>query len=289
MIAVALVTGAGGQVGRALVATAPPHWQVVAASRSEIDISDQRAVARALDEVRPTLVINCAAFTKVDLAEADPESADRVNAQGAEAVARATRALKGRLIHLSTDMVFDGSRGAPYGPSDPPAPISVYGQSKLRGERLVLSAAPEALILRTAWVYDLVGRNFVRAITARLEERDEVGVVTDQIGTPTWAASLACAIWRAADLPTLAGIHHWTDAGVASWYDFAVAIREELLSLGRLSRAGRVVPIPTAGFPLPARRPPCAVLDKSATWAVLGTPPHWREQLRTMLAGTDAA
>ena len=283
MSAVALVTGAGGQVGRAVAASVPAGWSVRALAHAELDITDESAVARAVREIRPALVVHGAAYTSVDKAEAGCELAERVNAHGAGAVARQAHAAGARMIHLSTEMVFDGARGAPYATDDAPSPISAYGRSKANGERLVREGAPRALVLRTAWVYDSSGRNFVRAILARLRERDEVGVVADQIGTPTWAAGLAAAIWRAAALPDLSGVHHWTDAGIASWYDFAVAIREEALAAGVLERAGRVIPIRSEDYPLAAPRPACVVLDKSRSWPVLGTPPHWREQLRTML------
>jgi dTDP-4-dehydrorhamnose reductase len=286
---VVLVTGAAGQVGRALVATAPPEWSVVALDRATLDIADEAAVAHAVASRSPALVINCAAYTSVDGAEQEAERAELVNATGAGALARAASTAKARFIHLSTDFVFDGARGSPYPPDAEPAPISAYGRSKLHGEALVRRAAPPALILRTAWVYAWEGRNFVRSILSLLKSRSEIGVVADQVGTPTWATGLAHAIWKASTMPSLAGTYHWTDAGVASWYDFAVAIREEALALGILETAARVLPITTAEYPLPARRPPYAVLDKSATWALLGTPPHWREQLRLMLRGAHAA
>jgi dTDP-4-dehydrorhamnose reductase len=179
--------------------------------------------------------------------------------------------------------VFDGNSSRPYRPNDQVGPISVYGRSKLQGEDAVAAADPDALIVRTAWVYAAQGTNFVNTMLRLMRERDRLGIVADQIGTPTYAASLARALWTLAQAGAT-GIHHYTDAGVASWYDFAVAIEEEARDLGLLAQAVQVEPIATADYPTPARRPAYSVLDKSATWAALGGPaPHWRNNLRFML------
>jgi len=181
--------------------------------------------------------------------------------------------------------VFDGASGRPYAPDDRPAPLGVYGRTKLAGERAALGLADRAVVVRTAWVYSRHGQNFVRRMLGLMRERDEVRVVSDQVGTPTWAHSLADAIWTAVARPALHGVLHWTDAGVASWYDFAVAIQEEAVALGLLDRAVPVRPITSAEYPTPARRPAHSVLAKEASWAALGrTPPHWRVNLRHMLA-----
>jgi dTDP-4-dehydrorhamnose reductase len=281
----ALVTGAGGQLGRALVAAAPAAWQVVPCRRAELDVSDADAVGDAFRRERPALVINAAAFTGVDQAETTPDPAWAVNARGAGRVARAAALVGARLIHLSTDFVFDGAQGHPYLPQDHPNPLGVYGRTKLEGEREVERELDgRALVLRTAWLYAAEGRNFVHTMLRAMRERDVVGVVADPTGSPTWARSLAAAIWRLAERPELRGVHHWTDAGTASWYDFAVAIQEEALVLGLLDRAVPVLPLRTGEFPAAARRPPFSVLDKTATWSALGgPPPHWRVNLRRML------
>jgi dTDP-4-dehydrorhamnose reductase len=262
---------------------------MIGAQPPEFDVTDDAKVRQVMTATRPALVVNCAAYTAVDRAESEPELVRRVNADGAGRVARTAQAVGSRVIHLSTDYVFDGLAGRPYQPDEVPAPLSVYGRTKLEGERQVLAAGDTSLVIRTAWVYAAEGKNFVLTILRLLAERREVRVVDDQVGTPTWATGLARAIWRAADLPDLHGVHHWTDAGVASWYDFAVAIREEALALAFFRRAGTVVPIPSSAYPTAARRPPFSVLEKRGTWAVLGLPPHWREQLRTMLAEYHAA
>jgi len=279
----ALVTGAGGQLGRALQATAPAGVDLTALDRAALDIGDAPAVAARVHAIAPDLVINAAAYTAVDKAESDGAAARRINAEAPGHLATAAAAIGARFIHVSTDFVFDGTSGAPYRPDHPTAPLGVYGATKLAGEQAVQAAHPTALIVRTAWVYGDTGHNFVRTMLRLMAERDEVRVVADQIGTPTYATGLARALW-ALDAAGAAGIHHWTDSGAASWYDFAVAIQEEALGLGLLARAVPVVPIATSAYPTPARRPSYSVLDKSAAVALVGGPaPHWRVHLREML------
>jgi dTDP-4-dehydrorhamnose reductase len=281
----ALIAGAAGQLGRALVAAAPATWEVVACGRAELDVGDETAVARVLRQARPALVLNAAGFTAVDRAESEPDPAWAANARGPGYLARTARDVGARLIHVSTDFVFDGAQGRPYLPLDSPNPLGVYGRTKLEGEREIERALEgRALVVRTAWLYGAEGRNFVHTMLRAMREKDEVGVVADQTGTPTWVRSLAAALWALAERPAVRGIHHYTDAGTASWYDFAVAIQEEALRLGLLDRATPVRPLRTGEFPAAARRPPFSVLYKTATWAVLGAPAaHWRANLRRML------
>lgn len=280
-----LITGAGGQLGQELLLTAPAGVATEARTHLELDICQQAAVERTLAELAPDLVIHTAAFTAVDQAESEPERAFAINAEGARNLARAATSETTRLIHISTDFIFDGNRGRPYTSQDPPRPLGVYGASKLEGERNVLETTDgRALVLRTAWVYSRFGDNFVKTILRLLEERDALEVVADQVGTPTWARGLAEAVWRAAELPDLGGVHHWTDAGVASWYDFAVAIQEEAAALDLTHDRCEVLPVSSSDRPSKAPRPAFSVLDKTATWQALGvTPPHWRRQLRAMM------
>lgn len=287
----ALVTGASGQVGRALRAAAPGGWRVVGCDRAALDITHPESVSAALGRERPALVINAAAYTAVDAAEREAERAEAVNSLGAAHLAEEARRVGARLIHLSTDFVFDGAQGRPYEPGDRTGPLCVYGRTKLAGEREVARiSAGEALVLRTAWVYAAEGRNFVLTMLRLMRERPSLGVVSDQIGTPTWARSVAEAVWAAAARPELRGVLHWTDAGVASWYDFAVAIQEEALAAGLLLRPVPIRPLRTEEYPAPARRPPFSVLDKSASYRLLGLAPiHWRENLRAMLREVAAA
>jgi len=282
----ALLTGAAGQLGRCLRATAPPGCEIVARDRAALDVGDPAAVERHIAATAPDLVLNAAAYTAVDRAESEPERAFAINAAAVECLARASRRAGARLLHVSTDFVFDGARGRPYRPDDPVSPLGVYGRSKLEGERLALAAAPGGCaIVRTAWLYSRHGSNFVTRMLELMAERDSLRVVDDQIGSPTSASGLARALWRLAERRELTGLFHWTDAGVASRYDFAVAIRDEALALGLLRRALPVTPVPASEFPTPAPRPAFGVLDKSSTWRALDLAPrHWRSALAEMLA-----
>lgn len=281
-----LVTGAGGQVGCSLTAAAPRDLEILAAAHSDLDIGDAGQVERCLAAFKPQLIVNAAAYTAVDKAERDEHAAVRVNAEGARNLARAAFDRGDtRLIHISTDFVFDGYASSPYLPSDAAAPLGVYGSTKLAGEQAVLGILGDrAIVVRTAWVYAAQGRNFFRTMLRLMNERGDVDVVADQIGTPTSALSLAEVIWRFGQRPDLCGIFHWTDAGVASWYDFAVAIAEEAGSRGLLNRSIAVNPIATRDYPTPAKRPAYSVLDKSSTLLALGvTPVHWRSRLRSVV------
>jgi dTDP-4-dehydrorhamnose reductase len=278
-----LVTGAGGQLANALVATAPPDVEATALPIDALDIADPASVTRAFERIHPAVVVNAAAYTAVDLAEKEPDEADRVNHRAVAILAAACRAHRARLVHVSTDYVFDGASGQPYRPLDATNPLSVYGRTKRDGELAAL-AAPDALVVRTAWLYGAMGRNFVHTMIRLMRERDEVRVVADQFGTPTAVEGLARAIWALA-AQGASGIHHWTDAGVASWYDFAVAIRDDGAAAGLGTGRARVVPIPTSEYPTPARRPARSVLSKDETYAALGTAgTPWRDALRRVLA-----
>jgi dTDP-4-dehydrorhamnose reductase len=279
-----IVTGAAGQLGHELLKSVPDGLECVPLSRECLDISDSLAVASLFETEAPQLVINAAAYTAVDRAEDEPEQAHRINSLGAENLAKACAKHDARLFHVSTDFVFGGSASTPYKPGDPTAPIGEYGRSKLAGENAVLGSLPSAMILRTAWVYSCHGANFVKTMLRLMSEREELSVVADQVGTPTWARGLAQALWSATDKPELQGVFHWTDAGVCSWYDFAVAIAEEAFELGLLPRIPRVHPIPGSAYPTPAARPSFSVLDKDSTWQALELEGlHWRVQLRSML------
>lgn len=276
----ALIVGSKGQLGRALVASAPAGMEILAYASDTLDITDEAAVNAAVQVARPDYIFNAAAYTAVDKAESDEARALAVNATGVDVLAKAARGVDATLAHVSTDFVFDGLSGVPYRPDAPTSPLGAYGRTKLAGETL----AGDALIVRTAWVYAPQGNNFVRTMLRLMAERPEVKVVADQIGTPTYAPGLAAALWTLAT-NGVTGIHHYTDAGAASWYDFAVAIQEEALAIGLLPKAVPVIPIGTTDFPTPARRPHYSVLDKTSTFAALGGPaPHWRANLRIMLS-----
>jgi dTDP-4-dehydrorhamnose reductase len=279
-----LVLGGGGQIARAVAATAPNQHEVVVKTRTQLDIADAQSLARVLQDTRAEWIINGAAYTAVDLAEEHPGQATAVNDTAVGLLARAAAHAGCRLLHLSTDFVFDGESCRAYRASDPTNPLSVYGASKVGGERQVLLAHNAGIVMRTAWVYAAQGRNFVLTMLRLMRERPEIRVVQDQIGSPTWAGSAAAAIWGLIETAAPGGIYHWTDLGVASWYDFAVAIQEEALSRGLLSKPIPIVPIRTAEYPTRARRPAFSVLDTESTRSITGlSGRHWRENLRRML------
>lgn len=280
-----MITGARGQLGRELTRTIPRGYQLHAASHQDLDIGDRDAVTEWIKTYRPELVVNAAGYTAVDRAESDRDTAFRVNCFAPGYLAESLAQFGGRLIHVSTDYVFDGNQGRPYKPDDPPRPLSVYGESKLGGERRILEIlGRDALVMRTSWLYSASGKNFVRTMLRLMREHEEIRVVSDQIGTPTWARGLAQAIWAAAKRPELSGVCHWTDAGVASWYDFAVATQEEAVARRLLARAITIVPIRTEDYPVAAMRPPYSVLDKHDTWKSLGyVSLHWHIALRKLV------
>lgn len=278
-----LILGAEGQVGRALIATATTRIDTIALSRAGCDVGDRTSILRAIDEAAPDLVFNAAAYTAVDMAETDASHARQINEAAVGWIAEATTRRGARLVHVSTDFVFDGTASKPYATDALTGPLNIYGHTKLGGETAALAASDDNLVVRTSWVYAATGRNFVLTMLRLMAERDEVRVVSDQVGSPTYALALAEALW---DLIAVGacGVQHVTDAGVASWYDFAVAIAEEGVSAGVLKKMPRVVPIFTDDYPTSALRPAFSVLDKRGTVALIGRPlPHWRESLRRMI------
>ena len=279
-----LITGAAGQLGRALLKTASRDAEIQA-SDTELDIRDPAALQKRLRNFRPAVVVNAAAYTAVDQAESEREQAFAVNADGVENLARAAHDCGARLIHISTDFVFDGNKSSPYLPTDPMRPLNVYGASKAEGEKRLRALAYKTdVIARTGWLYAAEGHNFVNTLLKLMREKDSLNVIADQVGTPTWAGGFAEVIWKTVHTPEIAGTHHWSDAGVASWYDFAVAIQEEALAIGLVSHAIPIRPIATSEYPLPAKRPAYSVLDKRSMMAATGiAPAHWRVNLRRML------
>ncbi len=290
-----LVLG-GGQVAGAVAATAAAAGgeaasklgghDVVTRARAALDIVDAAAVTRAFEEIRPDWVVNAAAYTAVDLAEDQSTQAFAVNDIAVAGMMRAAAHVGCRLLHLSTDFVFDGTSSRAYLPDDTPHPLSVYGSSKLGGERHVAGpgAAAHGIVLRTSWVYASIGKNFVLTMLRLMREKPQLSVVCDQIGSPTWAISIGRAIWGLIDAHAAPGIYHWTDLGVASWYDFAVAIQEEALARGLLQKAIPIAPISSSQYPARATRPAFSLLDTTATRAAIHAPAdHWRHNLRMML------
>jgi dTDP-4-dehydrorhamnose reductase len=284
-----LITGAAGQLGRALAAAAPPGEVVRAVSRAELDVADEAAVRALFAEFSPELVINAAAYNAVDDAERDRASAVRANTTGPSVLAAACRAGGAWLTHVSTDFVFDGRQGHPYEASAPPNPLSAYGRTKLEGEAAVARELPrQCAMVRTSWLYS-AGGGFATRMLALMRAKPEIRVVSDQVGAPTHAAGLAGVLW-ALSARRAAGLWHWCDSGVASRYDFAVAIAEEAVRAGLLRAAPLIAPIASADYPSAAQRPAYSVLDKRATETLLGiTAPHWRTALRATLAQAPGA
>jgi dTDP-4-dehydrorhamnose reductase len=282
-----LVLGADGQVGRSLTAVAPADAEVLALGRASCDLTDRSAIESMIYRVAPDLIFNAAAYTAVDAAEDNPELAALVNRDAVCWIAQAASARGSRLVHISTDFVFDGLSSRPYPVEHPVHPLSAYGRSKSEGETQALQDGSN-LVVRTSWVYAAQGTNFVLTMLRLMKERGSVRVVADQIGSPTYAPSLATSLWDLARQDSR-GIFHVTDAGVASWYDFAVAIAEEGRAAGLLSGPVSVSPISSADFPMKAVRPSFSVLDKSRTVEVLGRElPHWRSNLRLMIKEVQA-
>lgn len=282
----ALVIGSKGQLGRALMAEAPADAVLEVHDLDTLDITDRHAVDDVVARFAPDVIFNTAAYTAVDKAETEERLASAVNAQAVAHLAAAAVTVGARLVQISTDFVFDGSAGSPYPVDAPTNPLGAYGRTKLAGER---AAGENALIVRTAWLYGPGGANFPATMLRLMAERDALSVVADQIGTPSYAPQLAAALWQMVKKDAC-GIFHYTDSGVASWYDFAVAIQEEAIAAGLLERAIAIRPIATSEYPTPARRPAFSVLDKSRTTALLGeAAPHWRENLRRYIARGDIA
>jgi dTDP-4-dehydrorhamnose reductase len=278
-----LITGSNGQLGWELKRSMPTGTQAMWTDIAELDIGSEAAVNALVGQFKPDVIMNAAAYTAVDKAESESAISFKINRDGAGNLAKAAASIGARFLHVSTDFVFDG-QGKPYLPNDATNPLSVYGTSKAEGEQAVLKSGANALIVRTAWVYCSHGGNFVKTMLRLMAEKPALNVVCDQVGSPTWAKGLATALWSyARAAPTTTGIVHYTDSGVASWYDFAVAIQEEALAIGLLTVAVPISPIPASQYPTPARRPGFSVLDKASTISTLGTAPHWRVQLRAML------
>jgi dTDP-4-dehydrorhamnose reductase len=281
-----LLIGCRGQVGQELQQTLAPLGQLTAWGRQELDLTQLEAIPAAIAALRPDVIVNASAYTAVDRAEGESDLADVANAKAPGQLGQAAAEIGATLVHISTDYVFDGRQSSPYCETDGTNPLGVYGASKLAGEEAIRAVCPRHVILRTAWVYGAQGNNFVKTMLRLGGDRDVLRVVSDQVGSPTWARDIAGAICQT--IPQLGtetfGTYHYTNSGVASWYDFAVAIFEEARTLGLPLKVQQVIPIATADYPTPARRPAYSVLACAKIAKVLGQPaPHWRESLRCML------
>ncbi len=281
-----LITGSNSQLGQELQHTLPKGVKLHACDAKSLDITNAEKVCSTIEKLQPDIVINTAAYTAVDAAETQQEIAYAVNAIGAKNIARACRKFGSRLIHISTDFVFSGDSPLPYLPDDKPEPVNVYGNTKYQGELAVIEEMEgEALIIRTAWMYSIYGQNFVKTILRLLRDEKKLSVVCDQIGSPTWARPLAAKIWKAAlSFKKLKGVYHLSDAGMASRFDFAVAIQSEALKIGLLDSKLPISPIRSRQPPSPAQRPANGALDCSKTYEYLClTPVHWQQYLGEMM------
>ncbi|QFS45328.1 dTDP-4-dehydrorhamnose reductase [Nostoc sphaeroides] len=282
-----LLIGSNGQVGKELQKILPYYGNLISVERPTVDLAQPDTLRNVIRSKQPQIIINAAAYTAVDKAESEPELASAINAIAPLIIAQESQKLGSFLIHISTDYVFDGNRYRPYQETDATNPLSVYGKTKLAGEEAIRETCAHHLILRTAWVYGTFGKsNFVKTMLRLGAERQEIRVVADQIGSPTWAQDIAIVIAQIIPQLTseISGTYHYTNSGIASWYDFAVAIFEEAQQLGFPLTVERIVPITTAEYPTPARRPAYSVLACGKISAILEThPPHWRQRLRQML------
>tara|TARA_R110002110_G_scaffold414951_1_gene647013 strand:+ start:301338 stop:302234 length:897 start_codon:yes stop_codon:yes gene_type:complete len=278
-----ILFGAGGQLGQQVSASRPEDVELHAYTHAEADICDQQQLQNLFEELQPSCIINTAAYTQVDAAEQHPEMAFAVNADAPGLIA-ATCPEACRIIHISTDFVFDGLKQQAYSPEDEGRPVNVYGLSKLQGEENILLRRPDSLILRTAWLYSGEGKNFLTTMLRLMSEKESLDVVDDQRGTPTSVNSLAHVIWRFVAKHDLQGIYHWTDQGEASWFEFACEIQRQALALGLLEKQIPVHPVTTDEYPTPAKRPANSVLDKEETCKIIQYKGNvWQQELESVL------
>lgn len=307
-----LLIGNNGQVGRELSRSLPQLGDVTSLDRKQLNISKPEEIRRAIRAFRPALIVNAAAYTAVDKAESEEALARTINADAPAVLAEEAKMSGACLVHYSTDYVFDGSKTTPYEVSDPTNPQNVYGRTKLEGERVVQESGAQYLIFRTAWVYAPEGRNFLLTILRLATQREELGIVRDQVGAPTWSREIAKAttkilsqIWgtscdtpgAAVSLADVSGIYHMTAAGQTTWFDFATAILEEARTIdpgtpwfaaatnNRPLIARGVVPILASEYPTPARRPAYSVLSNESLARTFSVRlPDWRTQLHSVFS-----
>ena len=293
-----LLIGSTGQVGQELLKTIAPLGEIIAPTRQELDLTNSNAISELILELKPNIIVNSAAYTAVDKAEQEADLAMAINAEATKTIAISAQQISALFVHISTDYVFAGDACTPYLESDQPYPIGVYGRSKLQGEQAISKNCDRYLIVRTAWVYGSRGQgNFVKTMLRLGAEREELKVVADQIGSPTWSFDLAEAIanliglkigiklkagnFSSPEIPS--GIYHFTNSGVASWYDFAQAIFTEARQLGFPLIITKLTSISTKDYPTSVQRPHYSVLAKEKYSNFVAQPPYWRDSLRMML------
>lgn len=279
-----LLTGANGQLGRCFQDRLPEGWTLKALDSKGLDISDKNSVMDAVLDFTPDVIVNAAAYTAVDKAESESARAVEVNAHGPENLAQASKAVQARFIHISTDYVFDGSAQIAYNENEPVNPLGIYGRSKLAGELLVNLALPDAIIIRTAWVFSEYGNNFVKTMLRLAKDRDYLGVVSDQVGCPTYAGDIADAIIQLISVDALGGIYHYCGDSQVSWAEFAETIFDEAKKLQLIDKQPTIKHITTADYPTPAKRPAFSSLsnDKIAQYNISGS--DWKRRLSAILS-----
>jgi dTDP-4-dehydrorhamnose reductase len=280
-----IVIGKSGQLAWELSQLITPEHTIVCLGRDDVNVQDIPALVNCFRQYNAVGVINASAYTAVDKAESDVENAFALNANAVGNLAQACKTVSVPFVHISTDFVFHGDKGVPYLPGDDINPLGVYGASKAQGEQLIANIYPEhSAIIRTSWVYSTHGNNFVKTMLNLMASKPELGVISDQIGTPTYAKGLAQAC-IASLTNQVVGVHHYTDTGVASWFDFAVAIQNIGVELGLIDKKIPIKPITTAQYPTPAKRPHYSVLDKSSLVNALPelSLMHWQAQLTHMM------
>lgn len=285
-----LLLGKNGQVGYELKQTLAPLGALTALGREELDLANKQALRKTIRELKPAVIINAAAYTAVDRAETEPELAIAVNSTAPGIIAEEAARINALLVHYSTDYVFDGSKAGPYSEKDQPNPISIYGKTKLAGEQAIIRAGCRYLILRTCWVYSLRGNNFLLTMLRLAAERDELGIVKDQVGAPTGSRLIAQVTTQLLSKPGLSssdlGLYHLAAAGETTWYGFAREIIDQAFNLGLLKKKPALKALTTAEYPTPAARPAnsrlsCSRLEKQLQINL----PHWQDQLSAMLQG----
>lgn len=271
-----LIIGKNGQVAWELEQTCPGHITAHAYGRNEINITDPQSIEQVITKINPAVIINASAYTAVDRAESEQDEAYLINATAVELLAKAATKHSIRLLHISTDFVFDGTKNTPYEVDDETHPINVYGASKLAGELAIKAFCPfNSSIVRTSWVYSTHGNNFVKTMLRLMSEKDQLSVVNDQFGCPTNARGLANYLWILAEQKTLDKIYHYSDLGATSWYEFALAIQDIAFVEGKLKNKIPIKPISSSDYPTPAARPMFSVMRQSSNLHRQ----HWRDCL----------
>lgn len=278
-----VIIGKNGQLASELYAAIPNQSYATALGRNEIDLNSPDDILAKLKELNPGVVINAAAYTAVDKAEHEPEAAYALNSTAVQYLTAACQKLSCRFIHISTDFVFDGSQRRAYLPGDNAAPLGIYGTSKYAGEqKIAQSGYANTVIVRTSWVYSIYGANFVKTMLRLMTDKSELSVVVDQIGSPTSASGLATFLWKLATEKEVRKVYHWSDLGVASWYDFAVEIQDLAIEYGLLNSKIPLKPILTSQYPTPAKRPQFSLLNCTESHALVAGE-HWRHRLSVVM------